>query len=61
MVQDFLHPQSLVSVVALGYNESLEDFSSFLSSERYPLLHSERSINAHVTQQSLQLVHADVS
>ena len=26
-VQDFLHPQSLVPVVALDYNESLEDFS----------------------------------
>ena len=31
-VQDFLHPQSLVPVVALDYNESLEEFSFLPSS-----------------------------
>ena len=31
-VQDFLHAQSILPVAALGYNESLEDFSFLPSS-----------------------------
>ena len=54
LVQDVLHSQSPIPILALGYDEILEDSSFLLSSQRLPVLNKNAQLTPHLT-------HADVS